>query len=393
MRFVPDHVSAQPGDRLELTVVNEDTTTAHDLMLADGTTTGRIAPGATSRLVVPVVPGPLDGWCTVVGHRGMGMVFRVDAPSPAIAASATAPHASAEDATAPLRLDLTQPPGADHPTRDATLPAPTPSPTFTVTEHVREVAPGHRMKAMTYNGQVMGPILRSPLGGALTVHLENKGSMGHSLDMHAGTVAPDRVMRTIAPGESLDYPIRTDHAGIWLYHCSTMPMTVHLSSGMFGALIVPPRGLGAVDHEWVIVQSEAYLAPGSDTHAGAEVSSAKIAAERPDAILWNGHVNQYVHAPLQAKAGERVRIWVLNAGPSRTMSFHVVGGVFDTVFKEGAYLLRSADATGGGAQALDLAAAQGGFVELTFHEAGTYTAVSHSFVDMERGARAIIRVS
>ena len=91
--------------------------------------------------------------------------------------------------------------------------------------------------------------------------------------------------------------------------------------------------------------------------------------------------------------GERVRLWVLAAGPSRGISFHVVGGVFDTVFKEGEYLLRPENETGGGAQALDLAAAQGGFVELVFEEPGTYTAVNHSFVEMERGARALITVT
>ena len=88
-----------------------------------------------------------------------------------------------------------------------------------------------------------------------------------------------------------------------------------------------------------------------------------------------------------------MRLWVLAAGPSRGISFHVVGGVFDTVFKEGAYLLRPGDGEGGGAQALDLAAAQGWFVELVFDEPGTYTAVNHSFVEMERGARALIRVT
>ena len=88
-----------------------------------------------------------------------------------------------------------------------------------------------------------------------------------------------------------------------------------------------------------------------------------------------------------------MRLWVLAAGPSRGLSFHVVGGVFDTVFKEGEYLLRPDNEHRGGSQALDLASAQGGFVELVFDEPGTYTAVNHSFVEMERGARALIRVT
>ena len=135
-------------------------------------------------------------------------------------------------------------------------------------------------------------------------------------------------------------------------------------------------------------------APGSEsaTHEGAlPVSPVKIGAERPDLTVFNGHATQYVHSPLEARVGERVRLWVLAAGPSRGISFHVVGGVFDTVFKEGEYLLRPGGE--GGAQAFDLAAAQGGFVELVFTEPGTYTAVNHSFVEMERGARALIRVT
>lgn len=385
MRFEPDHVQAAPGDRVVIEVRNEDPTTEHDLLLASGETTGRIAPGATGTLTVDRASTTTEGWCTIVGHRGMGMLLTLEVTGvPAEQPAATA----AAGTEVPAPVDLAQPPSADFVTRDATLPpAATPEVSFEVTSALQEVAPGRRLQAMTYNGRVMGPILRGELGGALTVHLTNHADMGHSLDLHAGTVSPDPVMRTIAPGQSLDYPIRTDHAGIWLYHCSTMPMSVHLASGMFGALVVPPAGLAPVDHEWVIVQSEGYL--GAD---GEEVDADAIRSEHPTVILWNGHANQYVHDPLRARAGERARIWVLAAGPSRGMSFHVVGGVFDTVFAEGAYRLRAEDAEGGGSQALGLSAAQGGFVELTFAEPGTYTAVSHSFVDMERGARALIVV-
>ncbi len=390
MRFTPDRVTARRGDRVVLTVTNDDPTMPHDLLLATGETTGRIAPGASADLVVEVADGSVDGWCTIVGHRGMGMVFSLDVQgAEAGSGSSEAGRGGAtETGSTVVSVDLAQPPSASFVTRDPVVPRePTGEITFTVREAVQEVAPGHSIRAMTYNGRVMGPVLRGELGRGLTVHLENAGTMGHSLDLHAGTVSPDAVMRTIAPGESLDYAITTDHAGMWLYHCSTMPMSVHLASGMFGAVIVPPAGRAPVDHEWVLVQSEGYLGTG-----GEEVDADKIATERPDVILWNGHANQYVHDPLRARRGERARIWVMSAGPSRSMSFHVVGGVFDTVFAEGAYLLRAEGATGGGSQALHLGPAQGGFVELTFSASGTYTAVSHAVVDMERGARALIVV-
>src|SRR5699024_7076444 len=120
------------------------------------------------------------------------------------------------------------------------------------------------------------------------------------------------------PGERLEYTITTDRAGVWLYHCATMPMSVHLAAGMVGALIVPPAGLAEADREYVLVQSEHYLVPQGAAgyeaamHEGAHpVSAEKIVAEQPDATVFNGHANQYVHAPLEARVGERVRLWVL----------------------------------------------------------------------------------
>lgn len=120
-------------------------------------------------------------------------------------------------------------------------------------------------------------------------------------------------MRTIAPGQELDYNFTLHRAGIWLYHCSTAPMSAHIAAGMFGAVIVPPHDLPRADREFYLVQSETYLSE----HNGAEVNTAKIANETPDLTMFNGHANQYVFEPLKARVGERVRIWVLAAGPSR----------------------------------------------------------------------------
>src|SRR5699024_5535106 len=152
----------------------------------------------------------------------------------------------------------------DHVRRDALLPASAGASqrlTLEVRDVAAEIAPGLVMDAMTYQGTVVGPVLRSELDAQLTIDLVNNGMMGHSLDLHAGRVAPDEVMRTIPPGEALEYSITTEHAGIWLYHCATMPLSVHLAAGMVGALIVPPAGLAAADREYVLVQSEHYVVP------------------------------------------------------------------------------------------------------------------------------------
>jgi nitrite reductase (NO-forming) len=172
-----------------------------------------------------------------------------------------------------------------------------------------------------------------------------------------------------------------------MYHCSTMPMSAHLANGMLGAVVIEPRGLPRVDRSYVLVQSELYLG-----RQGGTADGDKVRAGQPDAVVFNGYANQYDARPRAATAGERVRVWVLDAGPNRSSAFHVVGGQFDTVWSEGAYLLRPTRQAGG-SQALALAPGQGGFVELTFPEAGRYPFLSHVMVDAERGAHGAFEVT
>ena len=106
--------------------------------------------------------------------------------------------------------------------------------------------------------------------------------------------------------------------------------------------------------------------------------------------MFNGYVNQYKHAPVDGiQVGERVRAWVVDSGPSENSSWHVVGTIFDTLYKEGAYQLRPGDGNQGGAQTLDLQPAQGGFVEFTFDEEGAYPFVTHKFSNAGKGAMGL----
>jgi nitrite reductase (NO-forming) len=113
-------------------------------------------------------------------------------------------------------------------------------------------------------------------------------------------------------------------------------------------------------------------------------------AAAPDLVTFNGYANQYQYAPIRVKVGQRIRLWVLDAGPNLPSSFHVVGAQFDTVFKEGAYVLRPDPAVGGAAQALDLQPGQGGFVELILTEPGSYPVVTHRLADAGRGAAGLL---
>lgn len=394
MRFVPSRVEVPYGDRLVVELVNVDSSSPHDLTFGDDISTPRVMPGRSAVLDVGVVGASAQGWCTLVGHRQMGMVLDVEVLG--------APAHSHEDATTATRAHDDDHPVDLHGTFGGTFRAVSPAlpavgagtthrVTLTIEEVVLEVAPGIRQRRWTFGGTVPGPTLHGRVGDRFVVTLVNRGTMGHSVDFHAGERAPDGLMRTIPPGGSLTYEFTARRAGVWMYHCSTMPMSAHIGAGMHGAVVIEPDGLPEADHDWVVVQSEVFLT-GDGRSTVAEVDADAAAADRPGAVVFNGVADQYVAQPLQARVGDRVRFWVLAAGPNRGTSFHVVGGQFDTVWKEGAYLLRP-DASHGGSQVLELGAAQGGFVELTFTEPGTYTFVDHAMADAERGARGLVRVT
>ena len=401
LRFVPDTVDVTPGDRLVITLDNT-ADQVHDLVLATGQTTGRIAARAKGTLDAGIVAGPIEGWCSIAGHRAQGMVFHVTAGGASAGGhqhgGGQSKHTgSGNDAVPDYSARLP----ADFKAFDAALPPAPASPdggpmthrhTFTVKEQVMQVGAGVTQRRLTFNGQVPGPVLRGKVGDTFEITLVNDGTMSHSLDFHAGITPPDKAMRSINPGESLVYTFKAQHSGIWLYHCSTSPMSLHLAAGMHGAVIIDPPGLPAVDREYAIVASEVYLGP-----EGGEPNTDKIAAKTPDLMTFNGVAFQYHQQPLKAKVGERVRFWVMAAGPSLPTPFHVVGLQFDQVFFEGAWTLggpgQIGNAWSGGSQALGLQPAQGGFVECVASEPGHYVFVSHSFADMEKGAHGVLEVS
>ncbi|MEO7006135.1 MAG: multicopper oxidase domain-containing protein [Terrimesophilobacter sp.] len=391
-RFTPSTVDVPAGDKLVIHLTNADDM-LHDLVLSNGVTSGSVAPGRSVTVDVGVVAADLDGWCSVAGHRQLGMVMKVVAGGATATAGSHADHGAASGPSAAKDLDLMARPGAGFIARDPKLPAAAAQTVHTLTLTVKntktEVAPGVTQELWTYNGTAPGPTLRGKVGDVFDITLINDGTIGHSIDFHAGALAPDKPMRTIAPGKSLEYKFTATRSGIWLYHCSTMPMSAHIANGMFGAVVIDPAGLAPVDKEFLLVQSEFYLGP-----QGGEVDAAKVATQKPDLVAFNGYANQYRDRPIAATVGEKVRVWVLDAGPNIGSAFHIVGAQFDTVFKEGDYLLKDGGSTGsGGSQVLDLSAAQGGFVELTFPEAGNYSVLSHIMSDAEKGASGLFRVT
>ncbi|MDO5723123.1 MAG: multicopper oxidase domain-containing protein [Flaviflexus sp.] len=398
MRFIPDLVEVPVGNQLDITVVN-DGDQNHDLVLETGQKLDRLAPGESAVLNAGIIGSDVEGWCSIAGHRQMGMVFHIRALGGPDAASEedddgvgeeTHDHGTAGPAP---DFDLA---GQMDPSRlfDPVLePLPDNGPTthevtLKVSEMEVEAAPGLTQRLWMFGDTAPGPVLHGRVGDTFVVTLINDGTMGHSIDFHAGALAPDEPMRTIEPGEELTYTFTAERSGVWMYHCSTAPMSLHIANGMYGAVVIEPENLPEVDRSYILIQGESYYGPDGEI-----ADAQKVAEGRYDSVHFNGYPNQYVHYPLTAKVGERVRFWVIDTGPNVPLSFHIVGGQFDTVFKEGAYQLKPDNELSGGSQALGLLPAEGGFVELTFPEAGHYVAVNHIMSEAERGAKAIIDVS
>lgn len=251
------------------------------------------------------------------------------------------------------------------------------------------VAPGYVQKVWAFGGKVPGPVIRVKQGDTVAVRLKNPASneMAHSIDFHSSQVAWNDEMTSIKPDEEKLYEWQADYAGVWMYHCGSPHPLHHMANGLYGMVIVEPKGgFKKVDHEFALVQSEWYLGPQRQP---VDLNKAANAAF-PDHVVFNGVANQYKDHPLQVATGKRVRMFVLNAGPSEDSSFHIVGTIFDTVIKEGVNL--TPDNPGHyGSQAVDLAPAQGAIIEFTTAEDGLYPIVTHAFNFVGRGALGLVK--
>ena len=205
-----------------------------------------------------------------------------------------------------------------------------------------------------------------------------KVTMPHSMDFHSAEVNPGKRYADLAPGKSMHYRFVADHPGVFMYHCATQPVLMHTGMGMVGMFVVKPKNLAPVDKELWVTQQEYYL--GKPGQGG---DMAKMDAKKPDVIAFNGYANQYKDHPITVKKGERIRMYVLNAGPSIWSAFHVIGTVFDRTVIEGR--------PGADSQTMNLAPSQGGWAEFTLDEEGGYPFVTHAFADAGKGAIGVLQ--
>ena len=272
------------------------------------------------------------------------------------------------------------------------------------THKIIEIAPGVKFSAWSFGDQVPGPTVRARVGDRVKFSMTNRSDepvpgvqltaapMMHSMDFHAAMVSPQDKYRSIAPGQTIEFEFTLNYPGIFMYHCGTPMILEHIASGMYGAVVVEPRGgyPTKVDREYVIVQSEFYAKPDPQKRkiGGAPLyvlDGERLRAAQPTHTVFNGTHNGMVKKPLAAKPGERLRLHVLNVGPSKTSSFHVVGTIFDRVWFEG-----NPDNQFRGMQTVLLGSSNSAIVEFMIPEEGSYIMVDHHFSNASQGAIGLI---
>ncbi|MEZ5565215.1 MAG: multicopper oxidase domain-containing protein [Gammaproteobacteria bacterium] len=250
-----------------------------------------------------------------------------------------------------------------------------------------EIASGVSFRAMTFDGSVPAPILHVRQGQTVKIRFTNNDPMmPHSIDFHSAKIAPNRAFASATFGQTVEFSFKAEVPGAFLYHCSTVPVVLHLASGMYGAIVIDPiEPLPKADVEYVLVQSEWYTQRFTGNTMMGDYQ--KIMADQADLVAFNGVAFQYNDHPLPAKVGERVRIHFINAGPNRWSSFHVIGGIFDTVYPDGDF-----SNVRNNVSSYSVGPGQGNIFDITFTEPGKYPFMDHSMKNMTLGAAGLFDV-
>jgi nitrite reductase (NO-forming) len=318
--------------------------------------------------------------CIVAGFAVAGCSQPSKPPAPEQTAAPTAAPANVSHGEAEVGSTVTPPPV------DPVAPAPSRSRLVRVHLEIMNakltVDSGIIYDGWTFGGHSPGPVIRATQGDTIDFTLVNKAPMPHSMDFHAAEIAPSKYYTNVMPGDSIHYRFVARVPGAFLYHCGTAPVAAHIANGMFGALIVDPAQPRPAAREFVFVQSEFYVSPSPAGTAGAfSLSWEKVLNQAPDYVVFNGRVAQYAKHPIKVPVNGLLRLYVVNAGPNRISSFHIVGAIF-----ERAYLDGSTSHPLEGVQTVNVPVGGSSIFEVRLREPGTYPFVTHAFADATKGA-------
>ena len=262
-----------------------------------------------------------------------------------------------------------------------------------VREVVERLADGVEYAFWTFGGHVPGKFIRVREGDEVEFHLSNHPSskMPHNIDLHAVTGPGGGATSSFtAPGHTSTFSFKALNRGLYVYHCATAPVGMHIANGMYGLILVePPEGLPPVDREYYIMQSEFYTAGKNGERGLQPFSMEKAVDESPDYVVFNGSVGSLIgDKAITAQTGETLRLFIGNGGPSLISSFHIIGEIFDKVHVEGGDLVNT------NLQTTLVPAGGSAMAELRCDVPGTFILVDHSiFRTFNKGALAMLNVT
>lgn len=244
----------------------------------------------------------------------------------------------------------------------------------------------------TFGGKVPGKFIRIREGDQVEFHLHNHPSskLPHNIDLHAVTGQGGGAEGSFtAPGHSSTFSFKALNPGLYVYHCATAPVGMHISNGMYGLILVEPKeGMPKVDREFYVMQSEFYTKGKYGAPGLQPFSMTKAVEERADYVVFNGNVGALVgDKAIKAKVGETARIYIGNGGPNLTSSFHVIGEIFDKVYVEGGKLINE------NVQTTAVPPGGASVVEFKLQTTGTFIMVDHAiFRAFNKGALGMLKV-
>ena len=291
---------------------------------------------------------------------------------------------------APIHAVLTSPPNVPPPT-NRKAPAKV-IVELEVVEKEMQISEGVSYTFWTFGGSVPGSFIRVRQGDTVEFHLKNHPSskMPHNIDLH-GVTGPGggAASSFTAPGHESQFTFKALNEGIFVYHCATAPVGMHIANGMYGLILVePPEGLSPVDHEYYVMQGDFYTAGKYREKGNQPFDMEKAIDEKPTYVLFNGAEGALTgDKALKAKTNEKIRLFVGNGGPNLVSSFHVIGAIFDKVRFEGGSNFQT------NVQTTLIPSGGAAVVEYQTKVPGSYVIVDHSiFRAFNKGALAIMKV-
>ncbi|KIX20355.1 membrane protein [Flavobacterium sp. 316] len=292
---------------------------------------------------------------------------------------------------APIIAELTSPPFVPKPVGDR--PAKKLIVNLEILEQEGEMADGVKYMYWTFGGTVPGSFIRTRVGDEVEFHLKNHpdNKLPHNIDLHAVTGPGGGAASSfVAPGHEVTFSFKVLNEGLFVYHCATAPVGMHIANGMYGLILVEPAGgLPKVDKEYYVMQGDFYTKGAYGEKGLQPFDMAKAIKEEPDYVVFNGKTGSLTgDNEITAKVGETVRLYVGNGGPNLVSSFHVIGEIFDNVHIEGGSMINK------NVQTTLVPAGGAVIVDFKVDVPGSLVIVDHSiFRTFNKGSLGILKVT